>query len=83
MQAEEAVALMDISSHEKGQVIAAFIQAAAQYLHTMTIRWLADKGLLTPGGVDGVGYFHSKKSGNLSPLLAAILRLRVSSDYFR
>ena len=46
VQAEEAVANMKISDDAKAQIIAAFIQAAAQDQHTMTIRSLAEEGIL-------------------------------------
>ena len=46
VQAEDAVKDMNISDESKAQIIAAFIQAAAQDQHTMTIRTLAEAGLL-------------------------------------
>ncbi len=45
-QAKEAVADLKMSDEAKAQIIAAFIQAAAQDQHTMTIRDLAEQGLL-------------------------------------
>lgn len=45
-QAKEAVADMKMSDEAKAQIIAAFIRAAAQDQHTMTIRYLAEEGLL-------------------------------------
>ena len=47
VQAKEAVADMEISDEGKARIIAAFMQAAAQDQHTMTIRNLAEEGLLT------------------------------------
>jgi len=46
-QAEEAVKHMNISEDSKVIIIAAFIRTAAQDQHTMTIRFLAEAGLLT------------------------------------
>ncbi len=46
-QAQEAVADLKMSGEAKARIIAAFIQAAAQDQHTMTIRNLAEQGLLT------------------------------------
>ncbi|CAA0113351.1 Uncharacterised protein [BD1-7 clade bacterium] len=45
-RAERAVDGMEISDDAKATIIAAFIQAAAQDQHTMTIRSLAEAGLL-------------------------------------
>ena len=47
-QAKEAVSGMDLSDEAKAKIISAFIQAAAQDQHTMTIRALAEDGLLRP-----------------------------------
>ncbi len=41
---------MKISDEAKAHIIAAFIQAAAQDQHTMTIRNLAEQGLLNSSG---------------------------------
>lgn len=45
-QAKVAVADMNLSDDAKANIIAAFIRAAAQDQHTMTIRSLAEEGLL-------------------------------------
>lgn len=45
-QAQEAVEGMEISDEGKAQIISAFMRAAAQDQHTMTIRNLAEEGLL-------------------------------------
>ena len=45
-QAEDAVAEIKMSDEANVQIIAAFIHAAAQDQHTMTIRNLAEQGLL-------------------------------------
>ncbi|GAA5446096.1 hypothetical protein Misp06_04304 [Microbulbifer sp. NBRC 101763] len=45
-QAQQAVSGMDLSDEAKAQIISAFIQAAAQDQHTMTIRALAENQLL-------------------------------------
>lgn len=45
-QANEAVKNIDISDDSKARVIAAFMYAAAQDQHTMTIRNLAEEKLL-------------------------------------
>lgn len=45
-QAKEAVSDMNMSDEAKAHVIAAFIRAAAQDQHTMTLRSLAESGLL-------------------------------------
>lgn len=45
-QAKEATSDLNLSDDAKARVIAAFIQAAAQDQHTMTIRFLAEEGLL-------------------------------------
>lgn len=50
-QAREAVEDMRMSDEAKAQIIAAFIRAAAQDQHTMTIRFLAEEGLIK-GGVE-------------------------------
>ena len=50
-QARDAVEDMKMSDEGKAQIIAAFIRAAAQDQHTMTIRHLAEEGLLK-GGVE-------------------------------
>ncbi|PHS70093.1 MAG: hypothetical protein COB00_00365 [Alcanivorax sp.] len=51
-QAKEAVSDMSISDEAKAQIIAAFIRAAAQDQHTMTIRSLAEEGLLQGVKID-------------------------------
>jgi len=50
-QAQKAVEGMEMSDEGKAQIIAAFIRAAAQDQHTMTIRTLAEEGLLKGSAV--------------------------------
>lgn len=50
-QAKEAVKDLKVSDDVKARVIAAFLQAAAQDQHTMTIRTLAESGLLNKVGI--------------------------------
>lgn len=56
-QAQDAVKDMNMSDDSKARIIAAFIHAAAKDQHTMTIRALAEEGLLKVGGSEvGNGY---------------------------
>ena len=50
-QANEAVNGMNISDDAKAQIIAAFLRAAAQDQHTMTIQALAEEGIIKTIGI--------------------------------